>query len=116
MRVPSAPGTSVGSDPGWVPGHSGTSSEAGCLLGSSLLLGPGPIWPGRTGTGIGSTLHCLSPAPLGPPVVWLRERSPVIAPVIPGPDGGGEIPDSEWGLRTPKKNTLLLWQAGSWLP
>lgn len=88
MHFPSAPWTSVGSGPGWVPGHSGTSSEAGHLLGSSLLLGPGPIWPGRAGTGIGSTLRCLSPAPLGPPVSWLWERSPVIAPVIPELDHG----------------------------
>lgn len=49
---------------GWVHEHSGSSSEAGTLLGPSLLLGPGPFGLGRTST-CGSTLHCLSPAPLG---------------------------------------------------
>lgn len=112
MHFPSAPRTFVESGPGWVPGHSGTSSEAGPHLGFSLLLGSGPIWLGRTDTGTGSTLHCLSPVPLGSPVAWLQERSPVIAPVIPWLMMVGEIQTLGVQIRTQRKNLVLLWKLG----
>lgn len=88
MSFHSVPQTFVGSGPGLVPGHCGISSEAGPILGLSVLLGPEPIGLGRTGTGTGSTLHCLSQAPLESPVAWLQERSPAIAPVLPWPSHG----------------------------
>jgi hypothetical protein len=72
-----APQTFVGSGPAWALGHSGSSLEDGHLFGFSSLLGPVPIWLGRTGIDIGSTLHCPSPALFGSPVAWLKEKSPV---------------------------------------
>lgn len=119
MSFHSAPQTSAASGPGWVPGHSGSSSEAGPLLGPSLFLGLGPIGLGRTGTGIGSTLHYQSPAPSGSLVAWLKERNCVIAPVIDlGHITAGEMPDFgvEHGVRTWSKGTVLLWTTGSWPP
>lgn len=115
MSFHSAPQTFVGSGPGWVPGHCGTSSEAGPIFGPSVLLGPEPIGLGRTGTGIGSTLHCLSQAPLGSLVAWLQERSTAITPVIPWPSHGlrgSQTPGVQ--ERAQSKSTLLLWSMGNW--
>lgn len=92
MHFPSAPWTFVESDAGWGPGHSGSSSGAEPLLGFSSLLGPGPIWLGRTGTGTGSTLRGQRPAPLGSLVAWLQQKRAVIALVTPWPGRGWRDP------------------------